>query len=358
MTEKDYEPVPYANISTGPLPPNVHHALNSCGPTAPYKTPWENVPDSAYAPLPTIAELDVKHRLPWQQFLARRAMIEELINELEDAAKTSYSDDAFKSARQQSRRAMMTDLIERFSDKLRSVQGGGDQMIPASDTPDDGSAAEIVNLASEAVPAQTKRAEKAVAELAALRVIISEYERTKENSLQSWLLAEQDYQQEIAKLRDENEELRGIITQHDLCHNLHGKVDAINFADGCATEQRKLYGCAPHADRAESSERELAALRKTLEEQLSSVHGLPDRKYIVDAMPAFAAEAIAKRDAEIAVLKVDVERYRWLRSQTNRRDGRYYAMPQIDSHAFAPGTGSDYCASFDSCIDAAREGGK
>jgi hypothetical protein len=37
---------------------------------------------------------------------------------------------------------------------------------------------------------------------------------------------------------------------HAICHDLHGTVDARGFADGCAAEQRKLYGCAPDADRA------------------------------------------------------------------------------------------------------------
>ena len=36
---------------------------------------------------------------------------------------------------------------------------------------------------------------------------------------------------------------------HDICHNLHGTVDARAFADACRDEQRKLYGCAPDADR-------------------------------------------------------------------------------------------------------------
>lgn len=45
--------------------------------------------------------------------------------------------------------------------------------------------------------------------------------------------------------------LRAIISTHDLCHNLHGKVGAREFADGCAAEQRNLYGCAPDADELE-----------------------------------------------------------------------------------------------------------
>ena len=53
---------------------------------------------------------------------------------------------------------------------------------------------------------------------------------------------------ENAKLRIENTKLRKIIEQNDLCHNLHGEVDARAFADGCAQEQYKEYGCAPDAD--------------------------------------------------------------------------------------------------------------
>jgi NTP pyrophosphatase (non-canonical NTP hydrolase) len=45
------------------------------------------------------------------------------------------------------------------------------------------------------------------------------------------------------------EKAEAVIAQHDLCHDQHGKVDARAFADGCAAEQRKLYGQAPDADR-------------------------------------------------------------------------------------------------------------
>jgi len=43
-------------------------------------------------------------------------------------------------------------------------------------------------------------------------------------------------------------ELEAVIAKHDLCHNLHGQVDARAFNDGCNAELRKLYGCAPDAD--------------------------------------------------------------------------------------------------------------
>lgn len=46
----------------------------------------------------------------------------------------------------------------------------------------------------------------------------------------------------------EIDRLRSVIARHDLCHNLHGQVDARAFADGCTDEQRKLFGCAPDAD--------------------------------------------------------------------------------------------------------------
>lgn len=55
--------------------------------------------------------------------------------------------------------------------------------------------------------------------------------------------------------------LRTIIAQHDLCHDLHGKVGAREFADGCADEQRKHYGCALDADEVIALRAELAELK-------------------------------------------------------------------------------------------------
>ena len=40
-----------------------------------------------------------------------------------------------------------------------------------------------------------------------------------------------------------------IVATHDLCHDLHGKVGPCEFAEGCAREQRKLFGYAPDADK-------------------------------------------------------------------------------------------------------------
>lgn len=58
---------------------------------------------------------------------------------------------------------------------------------------------------------------------------------------------------ELRRLRQENERLLdGKFTAeeiHGICHNLHGTVSAEAFADGCAAEQLKLYGCMPDRDR-------------------------------------------------------------------------------------------------------------
>lgn len=76
---------------------------------------------------------------------------------------------------------------------------------------------------------------------------------------------------EIQALTKELERLRrGEFTPeeiHNFCHNLHGTVDSQAFAQGCAHEQRRLYGCAPHVD-------EIAALTgrvHDLESQLATV---------------------------------------------------------------------------------------
>jgi len=39
-----------------------------------------------------------------------------------------------------------------------------------------------------------------------------------------------------------------VIKQHDLCHDLHGKVDAEDFAKGCIAEQKRIYGVSPTKD--------------------------------------------------------------------------------------------------------------
>lgn len=86
--------------------------------------------------------------------------------------------------------------------------------------------------------------------------------------------------QQLADVTAERDEARAIIAKHDLCHNQHGKVDARAFADGCANEQRKEFGCAPDADEvsrltAENQRltAESAAMRSVLREHGVGVAG-------------------------------------------------------------------------------------
>ena len=52
----------------------------------------------------------------------------------------------------------------------------------------------------------------------------------------------------VQALIRERDMYRDIVNAHNLCHDMHGKVGACEFAEGCAQEQRKIYGWAPHAD--------------------------------------------------------------------------------------------------------------
>jgi len=55
----------------------------------------------------------------------------------------------------------------------------------------------------------------------------------------------------VRQVQDERvraEKAEAIIAQHNLCHDLHGKVGAREFSEGCIEEQRKIYGHAPLAD--------------------------------------------------------------------------------------------------------------
>lgn len=65
----------------------------------------------------------------------------------------------------------------------------------------------------------------------------------------------------IHKLIDDVERLSRIVEQHDLCHDLHGKVDAQCFAKGCEAEQRRIYGEAPHADEIVKLQNEIERLK-------------------------------------------------------------------------------------------------
>ena len=61
-------------------------------------------------------------------------------------------------------------------------------------------------------------------------------------NLQSGLAAQ------VPKLLGRVKTAETIVATHDLCHDLHGKVGPCEFAEGCAREQRKLFGWAYHAD--------------------------------------------------------------------------------------------------------------
>ncbi len=89
----------------------------------------------------------------------------------------------------------------------------------------------------------------------------------------------------VEQLAVEVERLRAVIAAHDLCHNLHGKVGPREFAEGCAAEQRKEYGCAWHADEVE---RLRAACRQTehdVQQALGAALGYPRYCDAPDAFP-------------------------------------------------------------------------
>lgn len=71
---------------------------------------------------------------------------------------------------------------------------------------------------------------------------------------------------------------------HDICHNLHNCVGVEEFAQGCAAEQRKIYGSAPHADEiirlrrsADKTFQRLAAEAQTLYESIMDAANENDR---------------------------------------------------------------------------------
>jgi hypothetical protein len=59
-------------------------------------------------------------------------------------------------------------------------------------------------------------------------------------------------------LHEENEKLKSVIAQHDLCHDLHGIVDCEGFAKGCAAEIKKHYGRCPWEEEIERLRNRLA----------------------------------------------------------------------------------------------------
>lgn len=86
-------------------------------------------------------------------------------------------------------------------------------------------------------------------------------------------------QKKIAELEAEIERLKaGQFTKDEVqnfCHNLNATVPVEEFARGCATEQYRLYGCAPHADKLADALEENASLRAALSaaEKWRSEHG-------------------------------------------------------------------------------------
>lgn len=121
--------------------------------------------------------------------------------------------------------------------------------------------------------------------------------------------------------------LQQIINTHDLCHNLHGKVDAQAFADGCRAEQTKLYGYSPDGCRIEELQITLAKMIAAIEPVLMAVASgqMPDssfrrgewneivkaydlaKKYIGDASkPSQVEDYRATVETRLAVLEARV----------------------------------------------------
>jgi hypothetical protein len=98
----------------------------------------------------------------------------------------------------------------------------------------------------------------------------------------------------VVALIRERDKYRAIVHQHNLCHDMHGKVGAKEFAQGCDAEQRKLYGCAPHAD-------EIENLRATLEVMAGSLNAFLNKRR--DDAPLSA-------EAHLEEMRLGLEQYR------------------------------------------------
>lgn len=103
----------------------------------------------------------------------------------------------------------------------------------------------------------------------------------------------EDREAKIEVLQEKVEALEGVISQHDLCHDTHGKVDARAFANGCTFEQRKIYGCAPDAD-------EVIRLRATVGHLKAIVDQIA---VLATRMADVAKKGIDDRDGEIGRLQ-------------------------------------------------------
>lgn len=69
------------------------------------------------------------------------------------------------------------------------------------------------------------------------------------------------YAKNVLRLLASHRALQRIIEAHELCHDRHGQVGAREFADSCAAEQRKEFGCAPDADEVKRLQAELERVR-------------------------------------------------------------------------------------------------
>lgn len=78
----------------------------------------------------------------------------------------------------------------------------------------------------------------------------------------------------LHQLVPEVERLYRAEDQHDRCHDLHGKVNARDFANGCTAEQRRLYGCAPDADDLAQAKETIAMYEKRLGRTLEFIKDL------------------------------------------------------------------------------------
>ncbi len=127
---------------------------------------------------------------------------------------------------------------------------------------------------------------------------------------------------DVVKLQAEVARMRaGQFTKdeiHNFCHDLHGTVCAVGFAEGCEAEQRKFYGKAPHADRVKELEAEVARLKASYVAvpyssredtelrgpQLSNAHGT------ISIQDGYAVATVGGRAIERMALPADFDESR------------------------------------------------
>lgn len=77
--------------------------------------------------------------------------------------------------------------------------------------------------------------------------------------------------------------LQGVIDQHNLCHDLHGTVDAEGFAKGCVSEQKRVYGRSPHEETVARLEAALDTIATRAAQQSGDFPGASDIVRIAQA---------------------------------------------------------------------------